>query len=131
MRRDAFVLILAASVFFSRAVWPDEPEATSEPAPEPKAFFADKLRKSLHVSGTFDVESAVELRDGDLQKFESLLEPKFEFALPHDSQLKIIPRLRWDPADHLAPGQPSELSRDDRADERCPDEASADFCTTL
>jgi len=110
MRHSAFASFLIACAIFSRAVSSEESETSAEPAPAVKTGFAERLRERLHISGTLDVESAIELRDGDLQKFEAVLDPKFEFSLPRDSELTIIPRLRWDPADHLAPGQPSQQS---------------------
>ncbi len=106
-RCGSYILSL---VFLASGVWAEEPAESSIPDTPPPSRFIHWLREDLHVSGTLAVESAIELRDGDLQKFETLLEPEFELSLPRDSQLTIIPRLRWDPADELAPDQPSQES---------------------
>ena len=110
MRSDVGRLYLLMVLFLARAAWPAEPQPAESTGPAPPARFVDRVREKLHVSGTLGIEGAVELRDGDLQKFEGLLEPEFELSLPHESQLTVIPRLRWDPADNLAPGQPSQDS---------------------
>lgn len=80
---------------------------------ESKREFVDRLRDRTSVTGTLEIEGAMELDGGDVQKFEALLQPEFEFDLPRDLALTIIPRLRFDPADHLAPGQPSQDSSSD------------------
>lgn len=83
----------------------EEPPADASPT-----RMIDRLRENSYVTGTLEIESGLELRDGDLQKFEAILDPEFGVSFPHDVDLTIIPRLRFDPADHLAPGQPSQSS---------------------
>jgi hypothetical protein len=89
----------------------DQPASVAvEDASAPTPDFFDRLRDRSRVTGTLEIESGIEL-DGDVQKVEALLQPVFEFTFPRDLELTIIPRLRFDPADHLAPGQPSQDSR--------------------
>jgi len=71
------------------------------------------FRDNTLITGTLEIEPAIELRDGDLQKFEFQLDPEFEFTLPQDTRLTVIPRLRWDQPDHLAPGHPNQSMRED------------------
>jgi len=64
------------------------------------------LGERLQISGTAELGSAIETRDGSIQKFQLRLQPEFEAPLSDDVNLTVIPMLRFDPADKLAPGQP-------------------------
>lgn len=73
---------------------------------------APSLGERLQISGTAELGTAIETRDGSIQKFQLRLQPEFEVPLSDDVNLTVIPLLRFDPADKLAPGQPgqSEIS---------------------
>ncbi len=109
-RSFARASVVVFALLLAHFAWSAEPVAGAQTDAATSPRFFDRLREDLHVSGTLGIESAIELRDGDLQKFEVLLEPKFEWSLPRDTELTVIPRLRWDPADELAPGQLSQDS---------------------
>lgn len=73
-----------------------------------KASPERSLRDRLQVSGTAELGTALETRDGTIQKFQLRLQPEFDFSLTDSAHLTIIPLLRFDPADKLAPGQPGQ-----------------------
>jgi hypothetical protein len=109
-----FIAVGLALALIIASASAEDPPAQSEYAPaaseHSNTTFANQFRDRTHVSGTLELESAIQLRDGDMQKFEMQLDPEFEFSLPKDIDLTVIPRLRWDPADQLAPGRPSQDS---------------------
>ncbi len=114
LNRGQFACVGLVLALFAPLASPEESQGQAAPAttnPERDNLrFSDRLRERLHVSGTLELESAVELRGGDVQKFEMQLDPEFELSLPHDLEFTLIPRLRWDPVDKLAPGRPSQDS---------------------
>ncbi len=69
-----------------------------------------ELRDRIYVSGTLEAEAAFDTEDGDGQKFEFILKPEFEIGLPHDWDLTVIPRIRYDLFDELEPDQPEQNS---------------------
>lgn len=68
---------------------------------------------SLRVGGLLSSAYAVQLGDGENQKSELTLLPQLEWLSPWNVELTAIARLRVDPADHLEPGQPSQLYTSD------------------
>lgn len=78
--------------------------------------FLQRVRERTSVSGTIEVEAALELDRANLQKFDIKIEPEFEIELPNELDLTIIPLLRGDLEDDLHPhqieqGSTSGLSR--------------------
>jgi len=61
----------------------------------------------LDLNAILETEAAVETRDGDLQKWDFVAEPKLEADLGGLGKLTGVGRLRVDPADELEPGQPA------------------------
>ena len=72
--------------------------------------FLELLRERTTLSGTIEVESAIELDQMDIQKFDIKIEPELEIELPGDIDLTIIPLLRGDLEDSLHPHQIEQLS---------------------
>ncbi len=79
-------------------------EADEEDAP---SLLRD-LRDRVSMSGTLTIESAIETRDGDLQKLQLILEPEIEVEVSDGIDLTIIPRVSVDLADNLQPGRGSQ-----------------------
>jgi len=86
-------------------------DAAEVDAAEGELTWWESLRERIYVSGTFETEFGIEVRDGDLQKWENILTPEFEMRLPKGLDLTVIPRLRIDAADELFPDQPSQAER--------------------
>lgn len=82
----------------------------------PSLLHAEVASHGMVVSGTLEVEGAVETGGGGAQKLESILEPRLEGRLPGGFALTAIVRLRGDPWDELEPGSPDqhELARSTR-----------------
>jgi len=57
----------------------------------------------LELSGTWTQEWAVTTGDGSTQKFEAVVEPRMDLALPHNMHLTGIARLRGDTENDLGP----------------------------
>ncbi len=53
-------------------------------------------------------EGALKFDDGQLQKWETALEPRVELAFDNGIRFTASGRLRYDPADELEPGDPSQ-----------------------
>lgn len=68
----------------------------------------DRLAENIDVSGQLEIEWAPQLRDGNSQKAEAILEPEFEVKLPWDLDLTAVARLRADVFDRLEPGSPPQ-----------------------
>lgn len=68
----------------------------------------DRLKERVFVTGTVEVETAVETGTGDFQKFDTLVQPEFEIRLSKTIDLTVIPRLRIDAIDELEPGRPNQ-----------------------
>jgi hypothetical protein len=62
----------------------------------------------VDFSALFQMESAIDLRDGGGQKLEVQLEPELNIALPKDLDLTLIGRIRSDLLDNLEPGDPHQ-----------------------
>ncbi len=73
--------------------------------------FWQRLRSKTYVSGTLKSESALELHGGDVQKWETILQPDIEMQISQNWDLTFIPRLRLDPVDRLYPGTPTQPER--------------------
>ena len=73
------------------------------PRPEPKRQAPRQATSPVEFSGTWTQELAVATNDSSIQKFEAVVEPRFDFALPADLRLTAIARLRADSEDNLGP----------------------------
>lgn len=64
-----------------------------------------RSKKGYHLQfdGTWEQEWAVETDGTDSQKFESLIEPRFDIRLPNQSRLTSIARIRLDTVGDLGP----------------------------
>ena len=80
---------------------------TKDNSAEPASWWT-YAKEHTDFGGLFRVESAVDLRDGDGQKFELQLEPDLSIDLQKDMKLKLIGRIRSDLLDHLVPGDPPQ-----------------------
>ena len=81
--------------------------AAENPDDATTGFFAS-LKERSYISGTLGAETGIETGDGDLQKFEGLLQLELEIELPKNIDLTIIPRMRVDLVDKLERSQPDQ-----------------------
>ncbi len=101
-------LLLVALLTYSASAFTQEPP---DDEPDGELGFWQRIKERVYVSGTLESESAVELHDGDAQKFETILQPDIEMQLGDEWDLTFVPRLRLDPVDELYPGRPEQPER--------------------
>jgi hypothetical protein len=83
--------------------------STAEESGEDESLqLIDRLKDRMYVGGAVKLEGALETTTGDGQKLELQIQPVFEINLNEDSDLTIIPRLRFDALDELEPGRPDQ-----------------------
>jgi hypothetical protein len=103
------VWFAALALFSCSAMAQEPPDEAMEPGGA--LGFWQRIKSRTYVSGTIESESAVELRDGAAQKFETILQPDFEVQIGEEWDLTFVPRLRFDPVDRLYPGRPEQPER--------------------
>lgn len=67
----------------------------------------------IEFGAILETETAIETKDGDVQKFDTILTPEFKVRFTGDTRLTAIGRIRADPVDRLEPGRPEQDTRSD------------------
>jgi hypothetical protein len=102
MRKGLFIWGLGVCFAFTLTV------SAEESNEDDSLRLIDRLKDKMYFGGSVKFETAVETTTGDGQKAELQIQPEIEFSLNDDTNLVIIPRLRFDALDELEPGRPDQ-----------------------